>query len=499
MKSFCLFIMLLSSPLFIFCDKSMHVSPGNDEICSVQIIAPSRMRTGEYLPVVVRVLNESGELDYHATLTATLKTSNNVSVSIKKGVGSQTSRIDANHDFDLEVSGCCVKRSVSIIDSIEIKEVSGILDGNYRTWDNSADYHITGDLIVPQGMTLTIDQGARIFINAKVNIVVNGCIAVNGTFESPVLFISMAWEDSWGGIEIRNSNSYFMYSFFVNGGADDSRSFGHSNSQPVIYSENSKVIMDDCFLIDNPGKALGTLESTFEMKRSLISRCDTGGEFRNTYLQAYHNHIIDIPNGDGVEVDDDNDGFYVVGIYNGSQKASGIYDCVFMTGKDDAIDHNDTRLDIGYCWIEDFAHEGIATSNGYGVFIVSSVIKNCQQGIEAGYGSPQVVVDHCVLVDNEVGIRFGDSYTRESTGHMEITNCILYGNDDNVLNYEPQLQSAVAGAIEIFYTMTNDSAYDDCPYCITGVPLFDEDYYLLASSPGRGQGMNGNDMGLTHK
>jgi len=55
--------------------------------------------------------------------------------------------------------------------------------------------------------------------------------------------------------------------------------------------------------------------------------------------------------------------------------------------------------------------------------------------------------------------------------------------------------SQLKKAIEIFYSMTNDSEYDTHPYCITGEPFFDEAYYLTPASPGIGLGKFGTNMG----
>ena len=38
-----------------------------------------------------------------------------------------------------------------------------------------------------------------------------------------------------------------------------------------------------------------------------------------------------------------------------------------------------------------------------------SVVLNCGQGIECGYGDPDVDADHCLCTTNVVGARFGDN------------------------------------------------------------------------------------------
>ena len=128
--------------------------------------------------------------------------------------------------------------------------------------------------------------------------------------------------------------------------------------------------------------------------------------------------------------------------------------------------------------------------------IVNTVVRNCEQGVEAGYGSPGVRVDHCVIVDNDVGLRFGDNYDWGCTGQMVVTNTIAYQNSDNIYNFDLLTQAPVDSGIIIRSSLTNDPDYDGCPGCITGVPLFDGDYHLLPGSPGKNAGDDGEDMGL---
>ena len=128
--------------------------------------------------------------------------------------------------------------------------------------------------------------------------------------------------------------------------------------------------------------------------------------------------------------------------------------------------------------------------------VFNTLIKDCEQGIEAGYGEPQVNIDHCVMINNSIGLRFGDSYDWGCGGLITATNSILFDNDDNILNYDILTQGPVAGAILISYSMTNDPDYNNFIGCISGIPLFDSNYLLLPGSPGIGMASNGGNLGL---
>ncbi|MCP4413847.1 MAG: lamin tail domain-containing protein, partial [Gammaproteobacteria bacterium] len=102
-----------------------------------------------------------------------------------------------------------------------------------------------------------------------------------------------------------------------------------------------------------------------------------------------------------------------------------------------------------------------------------------------------------VAIENSYGLRFGDSYSTVNSGHITATNSIFYNNAIyNVRNYTKAEQGPFEGGIDVTFSMTNDSLYDQFTGNITGIPLFDDNHYLLPQSPGASAGTNGTNMGL---
>jgi len=503
MKNTNLFILALITSAIIInfqCDSRKSTSPINTEKSPITIVSPAKIRSGEYLPIVVHILKDSYEIDTGITGKLQLLTSSveqeNSSVSIKKGAGSLTKKIVADNDINISIKNMSGTRQVMLPDTILKKSYVGTINTTPEAWDERYDRYITGDLIIPAGTELLIKAGTRILLGDKVNILINGTLVVEGTENKPVQFISIDWNFPWGGIEIKQSTAKLKFCFLVNGGADESRVFGHSQSQPVLKADHSEVDLTSCYLIDNVGKALGAHKSRMNLDRCLISRCDTGGEFHYSLMNISYSYILDIPDDNSDFVDDDNDGFYFAGVFSEINEPSKVNNCFIITGKDDAIDHNAARLEINNCRLEGFMHEGVAGSNGNWVKVYNTLVKSCEQGIEAGYGNPKVYVDHCVVVDNDIGFRFGDSYQWGCQGEMIVTNSILYNNGDNVHNFDLKTQAPVDSGIIISYSMTNDLEYNHYPFCITGVPLFDATYHLTTGSPGKGFAKDSTDMGL---
>lgn len=210
------------------------------------------------------------------------------------------------------------------------------------------------------------------------------------------------------------------FGLFNSGGNDASLAYGHSGSQATIKSDGGNVRLNNCFIFDCQGKGIGAQNGFLEFVDGGISRCDMGGEFAGSRGIILGSHILDIPNNDGIFQDDDNDAFY----FSGVNDTSVVDSCVFMQGKDDAMDHNGAILGVKNCWIEGFENEGIAASNQNSVTVFNLLFKHCKLGIETGYSSPSVTVNHCVLVENEYGLRFGDWYDWGCSGSI-CTNSIM--------------------------------------------------------------------------
>ena len=295
------------------------------------------------------------------------------------------------------------------------------------------------------------------------------------------MVFASAGEQPWGGVRVLPGGSALIeHAWLGGGGGDSSRAFGHSDSQPVLWAERATVELRGGGIVDNVGKALGSDEARLTVRDALISRCDTGGQLNSTELLMERSHVLEMPDADGRFDDDDNDGIYLLSALaeaDGTIAPSIIRDSVFARGEDDAIDHNNAVVRIERVWIEGFRHEGLAASSGNSATIVDSVVRDCGQGIEAGYGTPTVEVDHCLLTGNDVGLRFGDSYDRDTNGTLSVRNTIAYGNRTNVRNYVNQIGGPLEGALTITCSLVDDPAYDEADGNLPGAPEGD----LLAS------------------
>ena len=484
--------------ILLFCSNFAFANDSD----SVKIISVSKCKPGESLPIFVDFTDFNGDDNNYINGTFNLVTTGNTilddNVGVKYGKGLVLSQVLLETDFTISVEGYNGAKQVVVEQDIPQINLSGSV-GMDTYLENTSDYYLYEDLVINENVTLTVEAGTRVFIGEDVNIIVHGILSIEGTQLEPILFSAIDQNKAWGGINILNSNiedsSRITYAFINRAGGNSDFVFGHSNSQAVIKCENSNLIVSNCYITDNEGKCFGSTNSNLKILDSYITRSDLGGEFIQSIVNAKNVYVVDIPDGDHIIADDDNDGFYFNAVHP-SGNSSIVDSCIFVTGEDDAIDHNGAKLEIRNCIIDDFNHEGIAASNSNSVFVFNTLIKDCEQGIEAGYGNPLVNIEHCVLIDNGVGVRFGDNYNWGCTGEINIINSISYNNTDNFKNFDILTGGPVSDAINVSYCMTNDIEYDNYPYCIVGNPIFEQDYFLAQNSPGRGMASTGLDLGL---
>ena len=486
---------------------------------TARVIAPSVVGVNETFPMVVRVANWQGQTNPLFTQPVELvvdgsvggtEPSTSLPIHVKKGVGSAAPPVPNNSTFEISLSSASNVGDADYdveISSRPVQAYSGQLVGS-TVWDSTSDHHITENLIIPMGSSLTIEAGARVLMDGLINIRVEGELNVNGTIDDPVVFNAADRTAPWGGLELADTTGSINYAFFTNGGADDTRAFGHSGSQPLIFVDSSTLDCDNCYVINNTGKAFGSSgDAIVNIHASVISDVDTGAQFNSSIVTVTDTWLKNIPNGDVEFDDDDNDGFYFSGVHS-SGTPSRFQDSFIIETKDDGLDHNGARLEVISSWIEGADHEGIASSNRNDVRVVDSVFIGNNQGVEAGYRDPDLFVTNSVLFNNRndvdpdspitAGVRFGDGYDGSNgsyTGHIEARNIVSHDNGDNIRNWDGEIGAAQVGAIDIATSLTNDPDYDGTLGNQSGIPVFGPFMHLLRGSAGKELGNDGLDVG----
>jgi hypothetical protein len=312
------------------------------------------------------------------------------------------------------------------------RRLAGVLQGADLRWDADADVVLTGDVEIPEGATLTVASGARVLAAPRASVDVKGRLVVAGTKEAPVLFTRLRADGGtaggWGGIHVHAGGAARLtHALLTQGGADPDRAFGHrvpgSPGQPLVFADGGEATMEGGAVVDTFGRGPSAKDGgLLTLRDLLVSRVAQGGETASAELLIEGCHYAEIPDADGRVDGDDSDGLHLFGnrTLDGVPRRSVVRDTVFAVIEDDAIDHQSARLDVERVWIENVHHEAIAASGGDTVTITDGVITRAGQGIEAGFGAPQVVVKHTLLAGCGVGLRWGDEYLDGDEGTLTV-------------------------------------------------------------------------------
>ena len=76
--------------------------------------------------------------------------------------------------------------------------VAGEVSGN---WPVGNIFVVTGDIVIPEGEMLTIDEGVMVRFNAGTGMVCNGSLIANGTDEAPVYFYIQQSDSKLRGVD----------------------------------------------------------------------------------------------------------------------------------------------------------------------------------------------------------------------------------------------------------------------------------------------------------
>jgi len=320
--------------------------------------------------------------------------------------------------------------------------------------------------LVPDS-SLIVLEGTTVYIPLHASITNHGSVlTMYGDRDAPVTLLFAQDEAEfvtstnsslgWGQVRIDSGGRLLALHVIVTGaGADVSNAWGHSSSEPAVrvVGKRTAATLIGGGIVDCPGKAIGSQEAEVFLEDLLISRVDTGGEHRASKVTMRNCHVLEIPGArppsgsapasGQEEQGDDNDGVYLKGVYRrpGRPKSlagSLITGCVFSQGGDDAIDVNGAAVLVHRTLIDGWRHEGVAASGRSSwsiVMILDSRIESCEQGVEAGYGAPQILARDVLVKDCVVGFRFGDGYDWKYSGRLTALRGAVVGCQVPIMNH----------------------------------------------------------------
>jgi hypothetical protein len=127
--------------------------------------------------------------------------------------------------------------------------VSGTQSGSW-TLDNSP-YEVTGDIVVPNGQTLTIEAGVEVNFQAYYKFSINGNLQASGSANAMIVFTTDNLQTAWHGLRFNASSSGSHLQFCkIEYGKTSGSSFPSMHGGAIMLN-NSDVIIEDCIFENN--------------------------------------------------------------------------------------------------------------------------------------------------------------------------------------------------------------------------------------------------------
>lgn len=404
------------------------------------IVTPAQYPTGLEIPIIARVEDTAGNrMGVNGAVTAT--GFQNHPLQLLRGVGSVVlpAAKDPNTiSYAAEIHALATPREIAIESSTSWRIIpAGTISST--NWGEDARVRITGKLTIPAGATLTIGSGSVILIDPGLGLAVEGHLAVNGTAQRPVVFTCQNRNAPWGGLVFEKSTSRgdFTSTIFTGSGADPSwfshnpgHGSSHRSEQPLLFVSNAAhVTLTDCDIVENHGQAGHGEGGYLTMTRCLVQKCITAGQYNGGAVTLDDCAVIEFPSATAPFADNDEDCLYLTG------GAHVLTNCLIGWSLDDAVDAGSGAagsVTVRHCWFESSYHEALAWSETRVCTAADSVAINCGQGIECGFGAPDVNAVHCLSTANVVGARFGDNYDWTYDGFLKVRDSLLLFNKRDI-------------------------------------------------------------------
>ncbi len=337
------------------------------------------------------------------------------------------------------------------------------------SWDQAGSpYRVTGNLSIPAGASLLVNEGVQVIIEGTYRIDVTGRMQTAGTALNPISFTAQDTLNGWSGIRFQDGSgaglppSGFTFTNFSYGkaiwgsGAQDPLNYGGA-----IWANNSGTIsFDDCIFFrcvsGQDGSAIYAKNNTsIIMNSSLIKNCESGF-FGGVFVK----------NGSAVITDcvfDSNSAVtFGAGLY--------FYECTLAQVISCKILNNTSGAVCGiYCY-----DSPLQVINS--LFAGNSTTMGLGGGIGAIFGT--VTVNNCSFASNSSAQGGAAIWMNSLDSPAQITNSIFWTNN-------PVPLTTTSTTYELHYCSLQ-SAEGDLTN-IVGDPLFvnepEGDFQLQAGSP----------------
>ncbi|MDY7077298.1 MAG: CotH kinase family protein [Chloroflexota bacterium] len=323
----------------------------------------------------------------------------------------------------------------------------GMLAEDTTLLTSSYPYVITADIIVPAGITLTIEPGVTLQFQADRSLQVKGGrLLAEGTAAQPIVFTRQGG-GYWGGILLDSTQADNRIRYAVIEYTKEVISYPRSHG---VSAYGSRVTIADSVLRYTDASVAvqtypwGGNDPTIYLLRNEIHDIESDAvHVTDGYAFIQGNHIHDIRHGiwpvEGIEVS-----------HMDATTPAVLLDNHIHDVSDDCLDLNHSSAIIERNELHHCGDKGITIGHISSTTLVNNLIYNCAGKEEDQYSGTGIAIkDSAVshIVNNTVsdcrhGIYLYEGHPGDGGGVATIVNCILWGNE-NGANLELDALSVV--------------------------------------------------------
>ena len=295
-------------------------------------------------------------------------------------------------------SRCVLRTSRSrptLVESLEgrrlLTDIGGTLASDTILTADESPYTVTDNIVVPDGVKLTIEPGVRVEFNADTGLNVRGQLFAEGTPWQRIVF-DRAGGGRWSGIDIRDTldDNRIVYADMIGG----------DGQGEAINVQQARLLIDNVAWSETTGTILELEHPSLIVRNSHFPRSNGGEIIHGTYIENDEYLIID-----GNVFENSNNGGDVIDVLGADRPGPvmQILNNVFKGGGDDGLDLDGTDAHVeGNLFMGFRKNTGRATTS-------NAIATGLPQSGESNRTQVTVVRnifvdnDHALLLKEEIG------------------------------------------------------------------------------------------------
>ncbi len=150
-----------------------------------------------------------------------------------------------------------------VLSSADGSEISGVLASDTTLDVNSSPWYVTDDLVVPNGLTLTIEPGVTVYVGAGKRITVNGRLVADGTEGELIHLTRVPDAGKWHSLQFVGSTEDNRVTYAV-------VEHGRTNNG-MIGLTNSNLLLEDVTLANTDLRRIRTANSSLIVRNCVFT------------------------------------------------------------------------------------------------------------------------------------------------------------------------------------------------------------------------------------